>query len=427
MIQNAHYTPNHPQRYICIYHDNCLDGFGARWAFYDRVVRHMDKVTRESVEWVPAQYGNTPPDVTGAWVVILDFSYRREVIDEMAKVANTITIIDHHKTAVEDLTHPDWGKPSNVNLILDLNKSGCVLTFEAFNDPNFERPVPHLLSLIQDRDLWRFVYPETKAVLAALEVVERTVDHWDIYMGCEWSVSSLELMGKTLLEERDAEIKSLLEHRSEVSIDEWVVPVCNIPKRLASEAGNILATGAPFSASYDTNSDDKSTLVTVSLRSCEDGEDVAEIAKRFGGGGHKHAAGFKTSLEAITSGCYSPEYLSGGIAQRLEHGAHNALVGGSNPSAPTTPPPLHPSGIDMTIRSVTVDQCKFCIVDDVVGGPPRVLAKYTNDAGRNYFMYFTNAMEAVEVLQTLLVGARSMAAYEIMIAYPDRPAGVKEE
>lgn len=31
----------------------------------------------------------------------------------------------------------------------------------------------------------------------------------------------------------------------------------------------------------------------------------------------------------------------GGIAQRLEQGAHNALVGGSNPSAPTT---LRPDG-----------------------------------------------------------------------------------
>jgi nanoRNase/pAp phosphatase (c-di-AMP/oligoRNAs hydrolase) len=32
-----------------------------------------------------------------------------------------------------------------------------------------------------------------------------------------------------------------------------------------------------------------------SLRSRDDGPDVSEIAKRFGGGGHEHAAGFRCS------------------------------------------------------------------------------------------------------------------------------------
>ena len=35
------------------------------------------------------------------------------------------------------------------------------------------------------------------------------------------------------------------------------------------------------------------------LRSAPDGLDVAEIAEKFGGGGHKHAAGFRIS-EAVT-------------------------------------------------------------------------------------------------------------------------------
>ena len=34
-----------------------------------------------------------------------------------------------------------------------------------------------------------------------------------------------------------------------------------------------------------------------SLRSTEDGLDVSEIASKFGGGGHKHAAGFSVPLE----------------------------------------------------------------------------------------------------------------------------------
>ncbi len=43
-----------------------------------------------------------------------------------------------------------------------------------------------------------------------------------------------------------------------------------------------------------------------SLRSEEGGQDVSEIAAMFGGGGHKHAAGFKLAgdeLHRLESGC----------------------------------------------------------------------------------------------------------------------------
>jgi nanoRNase/pAp phosphatase (c-di-AMP/oligoRNAs hydrolase) len=56
----------------------------------------------------------------------------------------------------------------------------------------------------------------------------------------------------------------------------------------ASDAGNILSEGRAFAATYyDT---DKSRV--FSLRSSKGGVDVGEVAKLFGGGGHKHAAGF---------------------------------------------------------------------------------------------------------------------------------------
>jgi uncharacterized protein len=44
----------------------------------------------------------------------------------------------------------------------------------------------------------------------------------------------------------------------------------------------------PFAACYW----DVPNGQVFSLRSCENGVDVSEIAKQFGGGGHKHAAGF---------------------------------------------------------------------------------------------------------------------------------------
>ena len=74
---------------ICIYHGNCADGFGAAW-----VVRKA----LGDIEFVGAKYQEAPPDVTGKDVVMVDFSYKRPVLLEMAEKANSILILDHHNT-----------------------------------------------------------------------------------------------------------------------------------------------------------------------------------------------------------------------------------------------------------------------------------------------------------------------------------------
>jgi hypothetical protein len=80
---------------LCIYHGNCQDGFGAAWT-----VRHA---LGDRVEFYPGIYQNEPPDVTGRDVIIVDFSYKRPVIEAMALKAHSILILDHHKSAVADL------------------------------------------------------------------------------------------------------------------------------------------------------------------------------------------------------------------------------------------------------------------------------------------------------------------------------------
>ena len=95
---------------ICIYHGNCADGFGAAW-----VVRKA----LGDIEFFAGKYQEPPPDVTGKNVVMVDFSYKRPVLLEMAEKANSILIIDHHKTAIEDLID----LPSNVITKFDMGHS----------------------------------------------------------------------------------------------------------------------------------------------------------------------------------------------------------------------------------------------------------------------------------------------------------------
>jgi hypothetical protein len=123
---------------LCIYHGNCADGFGAAWA-----VRHA--LGAENVEFFPGVYQQEPPDVTGRDVVMVDFSYKHPVIHAMAAKARTLLILDHHKSAAEDLKdlpepptgpyNPDGLKswqhecnaPAALHALFDMNRSGAMI------------------------------------------------------------------------------------------------------------------------------------------------------------------------------------------------------------------------------------------------------------------------------------------------------------
>ena len=84
-------------------------------------------------------------------------------------------------------------------------------------------------------------------------------------------------------------IQNAVENATEIDLDGHKVLAVNTTVCFSEVAGE-LAKGKPFGAAFFIRKDGKKQW---SLRSASDGLDVSEIAKRHGGGGHKHAAGFE--------------------------------------------------------------------------------------------------------------------------------------
>lgn len=146
-----------PPPYLCIYHDQCADGFCAAW-----LVRLA--LGEASVEFLPAQYGDAPPEVAGRHVLIVDFSYPAEVLVAMSKRASSIRVLDHHKTAEEACR----GLPF---CTFDLEKSGARLTSEYLEKSTGQHTLLYrqwLVDYTEDRDLWRWQLQESREVNAAL-------------------------------------------------------------------------------------------------------------------------------------------------------------------------------------------------------------------------------------------------------------------
>lgn len=262
---------------LVIYHSNCADGFSAAWCFWHRY--------GEACDFHPGTYGQQPPDVTGRCVYLVDFSYKRDVVLQMLDTAAHITLIDHHKTAIEDLTGIDSDKFSAVT---DLNRSGATLAWD-FLFPDESRPL--LLGHVEDRDLWRFKLPGTREIQAFVFAHEYTFELWDKLMAAD-QVELLKMTAAGAAIERKhhkdvAELVAVCKRRMVIGGHD--VPTASLPYTLTSDAGNLMAQGEPFAACYWDTDEHR----CFSLRATDDGLDVSEIAAQYGGGGHAKAAGFK--------------------------------------------------------------------------------------------------------------------------------------
>jgi oligoribonuclease NrnB/cAMP/cGMP phosphodiesterase (DHH superfamily) len=268
---------------MVVYHANCNDGFCcawlAHWAFPD-------------AEFVPAQYGQAPPDVAGKRVLIADFSYKRTTMEDIIAAAHSVTVLDHHRTAAAELDGLD--KDWQVSVTFDMDKSGGRLTWEWLTrnghgvaDP--DNP-PWIVDYSEDRDLWRWALPDSREINAALSSYPLDFDAWDRL--AELGHESLIPEGRAILRYQSKVVEQHIAHARLAKVGGHEVFTVNATC-LFSEIAGELARGRPFGVAYFDRADGKRQF---SLRSREDGIDVSEVAKRFGGGGHAAAAGFELPI-----------------------------------------------------------------------------------------------------------------------------------
>ena len=281
---------------ICIYHGGCDDGFGAAWAVWKRW---------PDVQFVPGVYGKEPPDVAGKKVLMVDFSYKRPVIEAMAKAAYSLTILDHHKTAQADLQDMEaWaameGIGASVKVIFDMAQSGATITWQYVTGADRkDTPCPTMLTYIEDRDLWRFAFGDkTRQFSAALRTYPMDFETWDKIAA---NPDSLIAEGKIVLRAHQANIQKFMADSYMERISGYTVPCCNVPYHYASDTAHELLQrfpDAPFAMSWFKRGDG---MFQASLRSEDHRVDVSEIAKMHGGGGHRNAAGFQVGSMATPS------------------------------------------------------------------------------------------------------------------------------
>ena len=255
---------------VVIYHANCNDGFGAAYSAW--------KLLGNRAEYHAASHGSSPPDVTGKKVVILDFSYNNATTKALIEQAEELWVIDHHKSNMVELHDIS-------NTHFDMTKSGAMLAWEYFH-PGKEPP--KFISYIQDRDLWQWELPYSKEFSAAFDMVPWNFDEYEKFEDDSVFDDAVK-RGSYILAYSKTVIKKVCDKATKRRYKEYDVMVVN-SSHWMSEIGATLAKDCDFAMIWYYDHD--ASIYKVSLRAFHDTMDVSEIAKSFGGGGHRKAGGF---------------------------------------------------------------------------------------------------------------------------------------
>jgi oligoribonuclease NrnB/cAMP/cGMP phosphodiesterase (DHH superfamily) len=263
---------------------------------------------------IPAQYGDKAQEtsllqdcyenaIINEHIIVVDFSFPRELMDLIYSKARKFTVLDHHKTAEANCKDAPYAT-------FDMNKSGAGLAWDYYF-PSEARP--YLVDYVEDRDLWRFKLDESHHVNAYIQSFPITLDDYE-YINDTLENGSLDRVvdiGNGIERYKNTMVEAICKHARLDFIGNFWVPIVQ-SSILMSEIGHYLCqqefeypdprdnttyrAKPVFAGSYFVRAKDDCKV--YSLRSI--GEfDVSGIAKIYGGGGHRNAAGFQLQPASV--------------------------------------------------------------------------------------------------------------------------------
>lgn len=308
----------------CFYH-NDLDGHASAFIVYAWVgiKDHDNDGIMQQAEFIEINYGmpfpfNKIEPNEQVWIV--DYSIEPSEMLKLWEITKDVTWIDHHKTAIDK--YKDF--PHYIKGIRKDGEAGCVLTWKYVHwwsgrgsdevyvgDENVAGaktyPIPRCILLTGDRDVWMWKYGDETRFFFSGSQLHNTKPDSDFWWKCmDHEIEDAPGTGNKQARERGEVFRQKLLDAGKV-IEDY--------KKSSDE-------GINASLGYETtfegykcwainrgriSSDrcgDRSKKYDILLPYYHDGKqwtvslysekvDVSEIAKRYGGGGHKGASGFQ--------------------------------------------------------------------------------------------------------------------------------------
>lgn len=262
-----------------LYHADCPDGFGAAWAAWKKLGDTARYIA------VPPNNGALPRVARNTHVYTLDYSFPVDDIPSVKKQSVSLIVIDHHISNKQAFSLADGG-------VFDIKHSGAILSWNYFHP---KKPVPRLLRYIEDYDLWRFRMRHTREMLDALSLYDYNFATWEKLNRDFENGKEKEYIdeGRVLRRLAERRVGRLIGFGEKTTFEGHKALIVNSPFYVSEIGHSIVKHGTPVAIMWSR----REHKITVSLRSDGRTVNVAELAERYGGGGHPAAAGFSFEVK----------------------------------------------------------------------------------------------------------------------------------
>ena len=265
---------------VILYHGNCPDGFGGAYSAW--------KKFGDAAEYIAVQHQVPPPEgLTGAKLYLIDFCYPREYMNELAKNAESLTVLDHHE-GVEDVVE------AQPEYVYDAKRSGATIAWSYFHP---DEQVPEMLRIIMKGDLYQMFTDEERAIASYVYAQPYDFHGWDqlrVDIEDADGKAAIVAKGRAYTEHFQMLTNQIAERADLVEFEGHRVYLVSAPRMFATELGTKLrAKGAEFVL---ITRNDENGEMRVSMRAGDNHSvNLAEIAQKYGGNGHPGSAAFSIS------------------------------------------------------------------------------------------------------------------------------------
>lgn len=288
---------------IIIYHNADLDGICSAAILHKR----FPKARLYGHQYGDEFFVNEAFD-DGEMVIMADVSMPMDVMEQIAERSGEFYWIDHHVSAYNDFKahftdfrlHKDEGISacdSKLKYVYEQDRAACELCWNFVSD----EPMPQTVLLLGMYDTWRGNgTPEWDDIILPFQygmrlegfTPETLADFlFDESMNDRMKIIGIADTGKKILKYQAQQDKALMKKSFTAHILGFTAICC------VGAYGSIA-----FESVYDESAHDLMIGLSFdgkewgfSLRTTKDDVDVSFIAKKFGGGGHKKASGFRHS------------------------------------------------------------------------------------------------------------------------------------
>ena len=285
-----------------VYHFGCSDGITALAIMEVYLEQNHPQIKKESFCGIYQRHVDIEL-FRGKDVYLLDFSYPLETLKKIIDVAFNVTVIDHHKTAIENL---DPIKDQFINK-LDINHCAAYLTWK-FLYPDLD--VPYFIDLVNARDMWlkdnkdadyfnmAFItengYECAKLNTMKALVLKCLTDHSDIAIAKEMVTK-----GQNYKRCYDHLCKQIAKNSYDTTITDHDGKILNVLMvnchgQFASDVGALVANRSPSGIAITWHATDTKTKFSVRVKAGVNW-DAGKYAAPYSGGGHPASAGYSVA------------------------------------------------------------------------------------------------------------------------------------